>query len=113
MFSISKNIILIIWLILLFVFIYIYIKDIRNVESLIYWWILFGLIFITWQNHITGKILLGVAFFLFIVSAVFVTLTLNSIAEVIMRLSFTFWLLGFGKAILEFKRDKKVNKSSD
>lgn len=100
--TVIKPIFLICWLLGLSGMILIWFYNGMKTEFLIYWWVLVGLIFGIWLFRLNIKFLLWGAFLLFLFSALFVTVGLQIVAEILMRLSFTAFLVGIMFALLPF-----------
>lgn len=97
-----KPIFLICWLLGLSGMIFIWFYNGIKTEFLIYWWMLVSLIFGIWLFRLNIKFLLWGSFLLFLFSALFVTVELQIVGEILMRLSFTSFLVGIVFALLSF-----------
>lgn len=71
---------------------------------LIYWWILVFTIFMIWNFKLGSGFILWVAFLIFMLSALFVSIGLRSVGETLMRVSFLGWIIGLVQSAVEYKR---------
>ncbi len=78
-------------------------------ESLVYWWILLGVLVLVIKKEIKSSFLLYPAFFLFIFALPFSIFGIFRIGETLMRLSFIAWLVGITLALLEYKGNGKIS----
>lgn len=74
-----------------------------SLESYIYWLVLIGSLISIWFWKKGSNFSLYVSFFLFIISALIVTVGFQDIGEPIMRLSFIFLLVGFIQSAVEYR----------
>lgn len=76
-------------------------------ESLIYWWLLIGWVFLIINSKWGSSASLIPAFFLFILGAGVAIIGLKGVAESIMRVSFIGWLVGITQALIEYRKMAK------
>lgn len=75
-----------------------------QIFSLIYWWLLVFIISLIWNFKLRSGYILWIALFLFLVSALFVAISLREIAEITMRISFLGWIIGLIQSFVEYKK---------
>lgn len=92
---------LLVWLIG-FVFILVFRRLTQPFISFIYWAILGLFISTVWIFKIKSQVVLFSAFGLFILGGIIAAFKLNSIAEIILRISLIGWLVGFIKSLVEY-----------
>lgn len=73
-------------------------------ESLIYWWLLVGWVFLIINFKWGSSASLIPVFLLFILGAFFATVGFREVAETTMRISFIGWLVGIVQALVEYKK---------
>ena len=72
-----------------------------SVWPLIYWWVLLFVIWLIWTFRLDSKYALWSVLFLFILSALFTSISLRGVGEVLMRLSLLGWMIGVVQSISE------------
>lgn len=72
-----------------------------------YWAILIIWILIIKVLRWDSGVSLKIAFVLFLISAALTVLTLSSVAETVMRVSFIGWLIGIFQALIEYIKQPK------
>lgn len=63
---------------------------------MIFWFSLFGIILINLKYRKSGVFYLWMGFYIFCIASIINIVNLTSVAEFFMRISFIFWLFGFG-----------------
>lgn len=73
-------------------------------NTIIYWWVLFGGIFLAWQFKLRSATFFIFAFLLFIPAAFIAAVSPNIFAEDLMRISFIFFIIGYILALFAYKK---------
>lgn len=77
-------------------------KNIILPSTFLYFWILFGWIFLILVHKLKSRFTLAIAFILFSISALLTTVNLQIFAETIMRISLIGWMMGLIQALFEY-----------
>lgn len=72
---------------------------------MIYWLLLFLIIGSIYLNKKNASFYFNIALYAFMIGAILRIIGLNSLAEIIMRIDFMLWLVGFALAIKENKHE--------
>lgn len=75
-----------------------------HLSGVLYWLLFFGWVYFVWQNKIESSFSFIIALSLFALSAFFVILGMRTIGEIIMRVSFVFWIFGILHWFIELKK---------
>ena len=78
-----------------------------NIEKIYYWYLLISWVILIWKLKLGSGFSLGFALLLFIISVLIALLNFADIAEIIMRISFTGFLIGIFQAFIECLRNEK------
>ena len=77
------------------------------IAKIIYWVILGQIIFTIWLFKLNSRVVLLASFVLFVIAGLLTTFSLTVLSEIIMRLSFLGWLIGFSQAVSEYLVQKE------
>ena len=83
-------------------------KSNLDLGSLFYWLILIGILFGVWSYNKKSGFTFKSALTLFIIGAIFTVINIQNFAEVIMRISFVFLLVGIGQSLIEYNQSEKT-----
>lgn len=81
-------------------------KSYFSVEPLLYWLLFIAWITVLLNFKLRSVYALAVAFGLFLISAIMVTVGFSRIGEVAMRISFMGWIIGIIQALFEYKLNR-------
>lgn len=100
-----KIIFIILWLFILIIWWVIpWIPQFKNIilpEGFLYFWVVSGWIFLVLILRLKSRITFIIVFILFLISAFLTAVSLQSVAETVMRISLIGWLMGFVQALIE------------
>lgn len=72
----------------------------------LYWMILLGWLFLTWNFKWKSSVSMSVGFILFVSGAFFTTFGFRDHGETVMRLSFIGWMVGVAQALVEYRKNE-------